>query len=91
MNESRKVTYGLVLDLLSLAALESDAMTLVLKTLGGDEPLDLGGLGVRRLALALGLDLATDDVLADLLFPENITLVFQSMLRLKSFAHPIPD
>jgi hypothetical protein len=41
-------------------------MTLVLKTLGGDEPLNLGGLGIRRLALALGLDLATDDVLADL-------------------------
>jgi hypothetical protein len=41
-------------------------MTLVLKTLGGNKPLNLGGLGIRRLALALGLDLATDDVLANL-------------------------
>jgi hypothetical protein len=66
LGQNLSILVGLVLDLLSLAALESDAMTLVLKTLGGDEPLDLGGLGVRRLALALGLDLATDDVLADI-------------------------
>lgn len=61
-----KWTYSLVLDLVGLAALESDAVALVLKTLGGDESLDLGGLGVRLLALALGLDLAADDVLANL-------------------------
>lgn len=42
-------------------------MTLVLETLGGDQTLDLGGLGVGGLALTLGLDLATNDVLADLL------------------------
>ncbi len=41
-------------------------MTLVLETLGSDESLDLGGLGVGGLALALGLDLAANDVLADL-------------------------
>lgn len=41
-------------------------MALVLETLGGDESLDLGGLGVGGLALALGLDLAANDVLADL-------------------------
>lgn len=59
-------TYGLVLDLLGLAALERDAVALVLQTLGSDQALDLGGLGVRLGALLLGLDLATDDVLADL-------------------------
>ena len=41
-------------------------MTLVLEALGSDESLDLGSLGVGSLALALGLDLASDDVLADL-------------------------
>ncbi len=64
--KKKKKTYGLVLDLLGLAALEGGAVTLVLETLGGDESLDLGGLGVGGLALALGLDLAANDVLADL-------------------------
>jgi hypothetical protein len=41
-------------------------VALVLEALGSNEPLDLGGLGVRLLALTLGLDLAADDVLADL-------------------------
>lgn len=59
-------TYGLVLDLLGLAPLEGGTVALVLETLGGDQALDLGGLGVRLLALALGLDLAADDVLANL-------------------------
>lgn len=59
-------THGLVLDLLGLASLESGAVALVLQTLGGDQPLDLGGLGVRLLALTLGLDLSSNDVLADL-------------------------
>lgn len=65
-----KKTYGLVLDLFGLAALEGSTVALVLETLGGDESLDLGGLGVGRLALALGLDLAANDVLADLLMEE---------------------
>ena len=63
---ARVGTYGLVLDLLGLAALEGSAVTLVLQALGGDQALDLGGLGVRLLALALGLDLSSDNVLADL-------------------------
>lgn len=62
-----KRTYGLVLDLLGLAALERSAMALVLETLGSDQSLDLGRLGVRLLALTLGLDLAANDVLANLL------------------------
>lgn len=41
-------------------------MALVLETLGRNQTLDLGGLGVGLLALTLGLDLATDNVLADL-------------------------
>ncbi len=59
-------TYRLVLDLVGLSALERDAVTLVLQTLGGDQSLDLGSLGVRLLALALGLDLSSDDIFADL-------------------------
>jgi hypothetical protein len=42
-------------------------VALVLEALGSDEPLDLGSLGVRLLALTLGLDLTSDDVLANLL------------------------
>jgi hypothetical protein len=61
-------TYGLILDLLSLAALERNAVTLVLQALGSDQTLDARSLGVGLLALALGLDLAANDVLADLLF-----------------------
>jgi hypothetical protein len=60
------VTYGSISGLLGVAALESQAVTLVLEALGGDETLDLGGLGVWLLALALGLDFTTDDELADL-------------------------
>lgn len=59
-------TYSLILDLLGLAALEGDPVALVLETLGRDQTLDLGGLGVRLLALTLGLDLATDNVFPDL-------------------------
>lgn len=42
-------------------------MALVLEALGGNQSLDLGGLGVGLLVLTLGLDLAANDVLADLL------------------------
>lgn len=59
-------TYGLILDLLGLAALERNAVTLVLEALGSDETLDAGCLGVGLLALTLGGDLATNDVLANL-------------------------
>ena len=60
------MTYSLVLDLLGLAALQRNAVALVLEALRGDQPLDLGSLGVGLLSLTLGLDLATDDVFADL-------------------------
>lgn len=59
-------TYSLVLDLLGLATLERDAVALVLETLGSDQSLDTGSLGVRFLALAFRLDLTSNNVLSDL-------------------------
>ena len=56
-------------------------MPLVLQTLGGDQTLDLGGLGVGLLALALGLDLSSDDILANLLFRGGDTHVISLLLR----------
>lgn len=49
-----------------MAALECDPVTLVLQTLGSDEPLDLWCLGIWLGALLLGLHLTADDELADL-------------------------
>jgi len=46
--------------------LEGKTVTLALKGDGGDKALDLGGLGVAVLFGGLGLDLATDDILADI-------------------------
>lgn len=60
------MTYGCILGRFGLAALERHSVTLVLETLGGDETLDAGCLGVGFLAFALGLDFAADDELADL-------------------------
>ena len=60
------VTYGSILGRFRAAALECDAVALVLETLGSDQALDLGGLGVGLRALLLGLNLAADDKLADL-------------------------
>jgi hypothetical protein len=59
-------TYGSILGGLCAAALECDAVALVLEALGSDQALDLGGLGVGLCALLLGLDLAADDELTDL-------------------------
>ena len=66
LGEELSIVISLIPDLLGLAALERDAVALVLQTLGSDQTLDARSLGVRLLALALGLDLATNDVLADL-------------------------
>ena len=57
-------TYGGVLGGLGTAALEGDAVTLVLETLRSNETLDPGSLGVWLGTLLLGLDLTTDDELA---------------------------
>jgi hypothetical protein len=56
-----------------LSSLEGGTVTLVLETLRGDESLDFGGLGVGLLALALGLDFSSDNVLADLFCPSMIS------------------
>lgn len=69
---TRGVTYSLIADLLRLAALEGDPVALVLQALGSDQALDLGGLGVRLLALTLGLHLTANDVLADLDFAVSV-------------------
>lgn len=61
-------TYRLILHLLGLAALERNAVALVLQALRSNQALDARSLGVRLLALALGLDLTPDHVLADLSF-----------------------
>jgi hypothetical protein len=60
------VTYSFVLHLLGLSSLERHAVALVLEALGGDQSLDLRGLGVWLLALSLRSDLSPDDVLSDL-------------------------
>lgn len=62
----RALTYGSILLSLSTTALEGDSMSLVLETLGSDEALDAGSLGVGLLSLTLGLNLTADDELADL-------------------------
>jgi hypothetical protein len=66
LENSGQDTYGSILCSLSITALQRNTMTLVLKTLGSDQSLDLGSLGVRLLALTLWLDFTTDDKLADL-------------------------
>ena len=66
MNRAKRETYGGVLGSLGVAALEGHAVTLVLETLGSNEALDTGSLGVGLGTLLLGLDLAADDELADL-------------------------
>jgi len=64
--------HGLVLSLgllgvLSTTLLKSQDVTLALENNGGDKTLDLGGLGVRLLLSVLGLNLATDNKLADII------------------------
>ena len=49
-----------------MTTLECDSVTLVLQTLGSNQTLNLGGLGVRLLAFTLGLDFAANDEFADL-------------------------
>lgn len=71
-NQWEPETYRLILHLLSLTALERNAVALVLQALRSDQALDARSLGVRLLALALGLNLTPDDVLADLVFRAKI-------------------
>jgi len=68
LGEDGSILVSSILCTLSIAALESEAVTLVLKTLGSNQTLDLWCLGVWLLSLALGLNLTTDDELADIVF-----------------------
>lgn len=79
-------TYGSILGGLCASALEGDSVTLVLETLGSDESLDLGGLSVGLL-VALGLDLAADDELADL---KISSVPNSSKLQIREFVHRRP-
>jgi len=61
-----RILVGSVLGSVGPPPLQSNSVTFVLKTLGSDEPLDLRGFGVRLLALALGLNLAANDELTNI-------------------------
>lgn len=61
-----RITYGGILGLLSVAALECNTVALVLQALRSNEALDLWCLSVWLLALTLWLNLTTNDELADL-------------------------
>lgn len=65
--------YRGILDTFGLAAFQREAAALVLHPLRSHEALDLGGFGVRLLALALGLDFAADDEFADLQQRPNVS------------------
>lgn len=84
-------TYGSILGSLRTAALECDPVALVLETLGSDQTLDLGSLGVGLCALLLGLDLAADDELANLqkLWPSDSTLAIKDWRRSYEQTHII--
>ena len=60
------MTYRGILGGFGLAAFECHSVTLMLETLGGNEALDAGSLGVGFLAFALGLNFAANDEFADL-------------------------
>jgi len=68
LGQNLRVLVGSVLGLLGLAALERDSVALVLETLRSDETLDTRSLGVWLGTLLLGLDLTTNDELADIVF-----------------------
>lgn len=59
-------TYGSILGLLSVTALQCDAVALVLETLGSNQTLDLRGLGIWLLTITLWLNLTADNEFADL-------------------------
>jgi len=68
LGEDGGVLVSSILGSLSVAALECDTMTFVLKTLRGNQSLDLRCLGVWLLSFTLWLNLTTDNELADIIF-----------------------
>jgi len=71
--EKGSVLAGSLLSGLRASSLKRKPMSFTLKSLRGDQTLDLGSLGVRLLSLGLGCDLTTDDKLA------NVVLLGQSV------------
>jgi len=67
LGEDLGVLVSSILGLLRVAALECDAVTLVLETLRSNETLDLWCLGVWLLAFTLWLNLTTDDEFANII------------------------
>ena len=61
-----KSTYSSIFGPFGIAALERDAVTLVLETLRRNQTLDLWCLGVWLFAFTLWLNFTTDNELADL-------------------------
>ena len=66
LQEKYNYTYRGILGCFRATALDCDAVTLVLETLGCDETLDLWCLGVWLRSLFLGGNFTTDNELADL-------------------------
>ena len=64
LSKQLRVFIGCILGCFSSSALECDPVTLVLKTLWGNETLDFWCLGVWLLALSLGLNFSSNDELA---------------------------
>jgi hypothetical protein len=83
LGEQLRVLVGSILGSLRASSLESEAVTLVLDSLGSDESLDLGGLGVWLRTLLLGLNLTTDDELA----ARNISIVPVLCLSVRHTEH----
>jgi hypothetical protein len=72
ISHDKHVTYGSILGLLRITALQCDAVALVLEALRSDQTLDLWGLGVWLLTLSLWLNLSSNNELTDLYFkPES--------------------
>jgi len=67
LGEKGSVFVGSILGGLSSSSLEGDSVALVLKTLRSNESLNPGSLGVWLLPLALGLDFATNNELANII------------------------
>jgi len=65
--EEGSIFGGSILGPLSITTLEGKTMTLVLKTLRGNETLDLWGLGIWLLSFTLWLNLTTDNELANII------------------------
>ena len=63
-----------LLGVLSTTLLESQDVTLALENDGGNKTLDLGGLGVGLLLGVLGLNLTTNDKLADIILLGQVLL-----------------